>query len=371
MQPTIERIEIFVVDPGKGVRWTDRAKTCAISTTIARITDSDGAQGVAGMDNFTFGRADRSVLESVRSMWPWLEGSPIDCGEELAHDMRVGVVFPHSLQPVGLIDTALWDLRARRAELPLWKFLGGKQDQAPAYASLETMPSEDDYVDIVASAVSQGFRAVKLHAFGDPRKDISLATRLRKIHPDLVLMHDAEGVYSHQEALQVGLALDELGFHWYEAPLNDFDLQGYRELREKLTTPVLPAGYALGDHRQIAQAIRHSPWSACRSEIGSTQGISSLNKMAALARSFDLNLEPVTYGHSLYATAGLHFILGHPNTSYFEIAYPMEDWEYGVVDPVRPDASGVVRAPEGNGIGLTIDWEKIESMTAHSLVLGG
>jgi L-alanine-DL-glutamate epimerase-like enolase superfamily enzyme len=214
-------------------------------------------------------------------------------------------------------------------------------------------------------------RAVKIHAFGDPDRDIALFALLRDTYPDIALMHDAEGVYNHREALKVGRALDELDCRWYEAPLPDFDLAGYRDLRRRLSTPVLPAGYAMWDIRQMADALRDSPWSACRSEVYSTLGITALSKMMVLAKSFDMDLEPVTYGHSLFATAGLHVIQGFPNACYFELAYPAEPWEYGVVNPVRPAPDGTVSAPDEEGIGIVLDWEKIEHLASHKISLGG
>ena len=101
-------------------------------------------------------------------MWPWLEGRSI----ELPRSARRGHArrrrLPFSTGPLALVDVALWDLAAKHAGLPLWKMLGGAQERLPAYASLETMPSESDYVDVVGRAHAEGIRAVKLHAFGEP-----------------------------------------------------------------------------------------------------------------------------------------------------------------------------------------------------------
>jgi L-alanine-DL-glutamate epimerase-like enolase superfamily enzyme len=133
---------------------------------------------------------------------------------------------------------------------------------------------------------------------------------------------------------------------------------------------VLPAGYAMWDLRQLADALRDPPWSACRSEIGSTLGITALCKMMVLAQAFDMDLEPVTYGHSLGAIAGLHVMQAFPNVSYFELAYPVEPWEYGVLNPVRPDADGMVRAPDGPGLGAALDWEAIEATASYKMSLG-
>lgn len=367
--PTIERIELRVLDPDRAVRWTERANQCHVNTTVIVITDSDGAQGVAGVEGFAYAAGDRTTMESVRGMWPLLQGRTITCGEDLVDEVRTGVVFPYVTNSLALVDMALWDLRAQHAGTPLWQLLGGHRDKVPAYASLESMPRIEDYVDVVGRAISDGFTAVKLHAFGDPDKDIQLYAHLRRTYPDLTLMHDAECVYSHDDALRVGIALGELGCPWYEAPLPELDLHAYRELSREVSVPIMPAGYAIGDYHQVADALLDPPWSACRSEIASTQGITGLLRLMDLVASAGLNLEPVTYGSAFYAVAGLHVILGRANATYQEIAYPMADWEYGVTNPTRPDTDGYVQAPPGNGIGLELDWDLIASLTAATLEL--
>ena len=367
---TIRRADVMVVDSGHAVRWTDRAKSCALSTTIVRIVDSDGVEGLAGCDSYQFGRADRSILEAVRSIWPWLEGRTTECREALVEDNRVGVVFPFSTGPLALLDIALWDLAARRARLPLWKMLGGAQERLPAYASLSTMETESDYLEVVGKAQDEGIRAVKLHAFGDPDRDVALFAKLRATHPDLELMHDAESAYDRLEALRVGRALDELDCRWFEAPLPDYDLEGYRDLRRRVDVPILPAGYSMWDIRQMADALRDPPWTTARAEVFCTLGITALCKQMVLAKAFDMDLEPVSYGHSLCAIQTLHVMQAFPNVKYFELAYPVEPWEYGVVNPVRPDAAGMVSAPDGDGLGIVLDWEAVAAMTSHEISLG-
>lgn len=368
-EPTIERIELRVLDPGRSLRWTERANQCHVNTTLITITDSDGAEGVAGVEGFAYAPGDRTTLESVRGMWPLLEGRPIDCGDALVDSVRTGVVFPYLTNSLSLVDMALWDLRAKHAGQPLWQLLGGHRDKVLAYASLESMPRVQDYVEVVSRAMSEGFTAVKLHAFGDPDKDIQLYAHLREAFPDLVLMHDAECVYSSDEALRVGVALEDMGCTWYEAPLPELALQSYRDLKRKISIPLLPAGYAIGDHNQMADALLDPPWTACRSEIASTQGITGLLRLMDLAASTGMNLEPVTYGSAFYATAGLHVILARANATYHEVSYPMSEWEYGVTNPVRPDADGYVRAPDGIGMGFEFDEDEIQGMTVATLEL--
>ena len=365
----ITEIEVRAVDADHSVRWTERAPTNAVTTTLVRVSDSDGCFGIGGYDSYTPSPRDLSVLEAVRSLSPVVVGRDSDCRETFANEVRVGVMFPFSPAAISVLDVALWDLAARRLQTPLYKLLGGARNRIPAYASLETMKRGEDYMETVAAARADGLRAVKVHAWGDPERDMKLLEDLRAAHPHLSLMHDAEGVYDRRSALRVARHLEALDFRWFEAPLPDYDFAGYRELRRRVDVPILAAGYAMWDVRQFAEILRDPPWTALRAEIGSTLGITSLCRLIALAGEFDMDLEPVSYGHALHQVATLHAMLAHNNVSYFELPYPTEPYEYGVLNPVRPDADGMVGAPPGDGLGIELDWEWVDAHTASKLLL--
>ena len=348
---TIARIEATAIRPDFSLRWTERAGRCFLSTTFVRVTDSDGCEGVGGFDSYTPADVDLSVVESVRSLAPALLGRSVDSRKQFLEEMRIGVVFPFSPGPLAVLDVALWDLAARRAGLPLYRFLGGTRGSIPAYASLTTMDAEEEYLEVAARARAEGIAALKVHAWGDPRRDVALLRRLRAHDLDLTLMHDAEGVYDRREALIVARALEELDCRWFEAPLPDFDLAGYRELLARVDVPILPAGYAMWDVRQFAEALRDPPWSAARAEVGCTLGITWVLELMRLAAAFDMDLELVSYGHTSSQLAALHVMLAFDNVSYFELPYPVEPWEYAVSAPVRPGRSGARARTGGAGPG--------------------
>jgi L-alanine-DL-glutamate epimerase-like enolase superfamily enzyme len=364
----ITKIEAFVLNPSFSVRWTQSAKQCCLTTTIVAITDSDGVTGVGSYDAFTPGEADLSILESVRSLAPGILGRQTGCQEALAQDLRVGVIFPFVPGAMSAIDIALWDLAGRQTGLSVTSLLHGTRQEIAAYASTATLETAEEYVELVAHARADGLRAVKIHAWGDPDSDIRLLRTLRETYPDVVLLHDAEGVYTRREALKVARALESLDVRWFEAPLSDFDIEGYRELRRRVDIPILPAGYAMWDLRQFAEVLHDSPWSALRSSIG-TLGISGLRRLMLLAADFGMDLEPVSYGVTLGQSAALHVMLSHDNCEFFELPYPVQPWEQGVRNPIRPDSNGMVRAPGGPGLGVDLDWEEMESRTCHRVVV--
>ncbi|MEX2274471.1 MAG: enolase C-terminal domain-like protein [Actinomycetota bacterium] len=364
MSPAIRRVSAAAIGPDvPRYRYTEALPARFTTTTIVWIEDADGAVGMGGFDGDSFEDFDLAALETIRSASRPLLGRDADDREGVFNDLRWGGVNPFAPGPLGAIDVALWDLAARVAEQPLFRFLGGELDRLPAYASVPTLSGIDDYLAVLAEVVAAGLGAAKLHASGDPIRDAQLHRVVHEHHPELALIHDAEGVYDLDGALAVGRVLDETECRWYEAPLSDFDLPGYRTVRAATATPVLPAGDAVWELRQFEEVLRDPPWDAIRSEVVHIGGVTPAIALSGLAASRDLDIEWVHYGHSLLQAVNLHVSLAFGRTTLIEQAYPSHAWEFGVIEPIRPDASGIVHAPTGPGLGLDLDADAIAAAT--------
>lgn len=250
--------------------------------------------------------------------------------------------------------------------MPLYRLLGAAHEELPAYASLPTMPTVDAYLELVAEVIVAGYPAVKLHASGDPERDIALHQAVRAAHPELTVMHDAEGMYDRHGAERVAAALAELRTRWFEAPLPDLDLAGYRRLRDRSTIPIVPAGDGVWDLRTFADVLRDPPWDVLRSDVAFAGGITFASGLAALGTAFGLPIELVSYGHTLVQAANLHAMLGLGAASYFEQAFPLEAWEYAVQTPLRAGPDGMVRAPTEPGLGVRLDDAAVDAATIAS-----
>ena len=72
---------------------------------------------------------------------------------------------------LGVADIALWDLTAKITGLPLYKVIGGARDHIPAYASTVTFKDTAEFLDVADQCLDYGFKAIKLHAWGDPKEE--------------------------------------------------------------------------------------------------------------------------------------------------------------------------------------------------------
>lgn len=343
------------------VRFTDALPAVFTTVTFVVVTDDSGTVGVGTIESDSFGSFDLSPLEALRPMVPALIGQDPLRPSAIADLAATQVPSASRLVPAAAVEVACWDLLGRHADLPLCRLLGGARDDVAAYASLPFEAELQPLLALVGEVIDAGYPAAKLHVSGDPAADIARVTEVRSAFPDLELIIDAESVYDRHGAALVGDALDDLDVRWFEAPLPDRDLDGYRDLTRSLRTPVVPAGGLIDDVREIANALRSTPWSAIRSQT-MEGGVGHVRDLAALARAFNVDVQLCSYGTTVTQAIDLHLILGLGLGDYYEQPFPVEPWEFGTTTPIRVEG-GMVRAPAGAGLGMELDPTAIDDAT--------
>ena len=370
---TIERIDVYAVGPKtERYAWASDMSEQYMTNNIVRIHTRGGLEGIGGAASYTEYAFDRAVAETMRPMLrPLLGASPLD--RAALWNRLLTLNIPLAPQAHSAIDIALWDLAAKAAGLPLYRLLGAARDRIPSYASTPLLLDAQAYVDFVGELRRQGFIAVKFHAWCEVDRDLEMC---RAVHErfrgsGMQLMLDVEQRYSRVDALRAARELEMMGFRWFEAPLPDTDLEGYRELRRQVGIPILPAGNWVLDPRLIELAVTMGCWSAVRVDATVVGGITPGRKVMALAEAHGLDAELQCWGYTLTQAANLHLMLAHRNCTYFEQPVPYPAFEHGVRDVIRTDAEGLVHAPPGPGLGIRVDWEAVEAATVlHYEVTG-
>jgi L-alanine-DL-glutamate epimerase-like enolase superfamily enzyme len=364
----IERIDVLAVGPDVALMgWAQELPPQHATLTVVRAFDADGHEGVGATPSYSTGRFDLSMLESLRLLAPRVVGRDPELRERIWYDLD-DLTLPVLPGARAALDIALWDLVAQRARLPLHRLLGGARDRLVAYASTPMLTDAAAYVEFIAQMRSQGFRAVKIHAWCEPERDLEMLRTVHAAHGDggIGLMHDAEQRYDRRSAVRVGRELDAMGFEWLEAPLPDVDLDGYRELRRRVHVPILPGGNTIVGLHEVSQALRWEPWDAVRFDVTIAGGFTPAGKLAGLAEAWGLRVELQSWGYTLIQAANLHFGLAHQHTGHFELPVPPGPYEYGVVNPYRVGKDGCVEAPTEPGLGIIVDWERMQQAAVGS-----
>jgi L-alanine-DL-glutamate epimerase-like enolase superfamily enzyme len=358
----IDRAEVFVVGPEvERYTWAEGMTDQFMVNVVLRLTASSGLQGIAGAAMITPHEFDRSAGEALRTVLPDVIGKSPAEREALWHRMR-NLGTPIVPQAHSLVDIALWDMAARHAKMPLYQLLGGARDRILSYASTPLLADDAAYIDYVGERHAEGFKAVKFHCWCVPERDLPMCEAVHRHFEgeDLALMLDVEQRYELFGAIRVARRLGELGFRWFEAPLLDTDIEGYRQIKRASTVPIIAAGNTWLDLQMLAQAAKLDCWSSLRVDATICGGITPIRKVMALAEAHGMNVEVQCWGYTLTQAANLHVMLAYQNCTYFEQPVPYPAFEYGATDPIRTDREGYVHAPRGDGVGVGLDWPAIE-----------
>jgi L-alanine-DL-glutamate epimerase-like enolase superfamily enzyme len=306
---------------------------------LLRVRTDDGVDGVAAtrrgviLEDLVNRRLREELVgeDPFRREWLWHRVWELDRIEE----------FP--LYVLGLVDMALHDLAGKALGVPVHELLGGFRTEIPAYASTVTFSSIEEYLDVADQCLDLGYRAIKLHAWGDARRDAELALALRAhVGNDVDLMYDGSAGFDLPDAVYLGRALSDAGYRWYEEPMREFSVTAYKWLAERVEVPLLVAETSDGAHMNTADFISSGCAAYVRTSTGLKGGFTGALRIAHTADSFRLRAE--VHGGGL---PNIHLCMAIPNTTYYE-SLVMEN---PVVPDPFVDSRGLVHAPKGPGVG--------------------
>ena len=356
----IADVSVQVIDAGKTMIFADRL-IMNLANVVVRVKTDEGLEGVAGASTYL---GATGVAAAVAEMKPLLIGEDPLYREKIwqrLNEVSILMVPPHS---IAVLDCALWDLAGRAAGLPVYKLLGAQRDRVTAYASSLTYSTLADFQREIDAYLQSGFRAVKLHVWGDPDRDIELCTAIRKqVGAGIPLMVDAVGSYSLNDALRVGRKLDELGYEWFEMPLRDSHIAAYKTLADALDIAVTSGEVHTRTYQEAANYLTAGAWDIVRIDALISGGITATKKAASLAEAMGLRCEIHSFGYTLNQAANLQVIGSVANSRYFECPMPLGEYGAGMLDVVDLEPDGTVCVPNKPGLGVEVDWEKMDAMT--------
>lgn len=306
---------------------------------ILRLHTEDGVVGVAHTNR---GVIARDVVQRVLA--PQLVGRDATLREDIWHRLwELDRVEEFPIYAFGLVDVALWDAWGKRAGQPVWQLMGGARTEIDAYASTVTYGSIAEFLDVIDQLLDRGFRAIKLHAFGDVDQDIALCTAVReRVGPGFPLMYDGSAGFALHDAVRLGRALAELDYRWYEEPMREFNVHAYRRLAELVDVPLLVGETVDGAHYSTADFIAGNTATAVRTSPRYRGGLTGALRVAHLADAFSMNAE--VHGSGILQR---HLCMAVRNNSFYECLIRGNPIS---VDPVITP-QGTVLAPTAPGVG--------------------
>ncbi len=284
----------------------------AFELLTCRVRDSDGAEGVGY--TYIVGRNGGAIADVLRREIPELiEGREADDTEAIWHHVWWALHYGGRGGPpvlaLSALDIALWDLKARRANLPLFSLLGGFDARVPCYAggidldlSVEALLRQTD------ENLAKGFRAIKMKV-GRPdlRSDVTRVQAMRKhLGTDFPLMADANMKWTVEEAIRAARALQPYDLTWLEEPIIPDDIAGHARIMAAGGVPIA-AGENLRSLWEFKNYISAGAVSYPEPDVTNCGGVTAFMKIARLAEAFNLprpaQIAPISKRTALGSTA--------------------------------------------------------------------
>src|SRR3954447_26310248 len=335
-------------------------------SAFVRVRGEDGLYGIGEASPMQGGLASLGIV--AHNLAPELIGKdPLDHAVLLDSALHKFV----KLGPEGALtgalaalDIALWDLKGKLLGQPIYKLLGGAwRTSLPFYASIggNGVRSADEVLRVVEARLKDNPAAVKIRFDNDRTRldldisaDIAKAKAVRKLVGDgFPLAFDANNGYTTGGAIRVGRALEELGYWWFEEPVQHYHIGAMGEVARRLDITV-SAGeqtYTLsGLADLIAAGVR-----MVQPDIVKMGGVTGLARCAALAQAHGVELVPHQTQPTIGHMANLHVVASQLHaTKPCELNDPSPRMHTVFENPPVP-VEGVFRLTPEPGLGLRIN----------------
>ncbi|MBQ0819821.1 mandelate racemase/muconate lactonizing enzyme family protein [Microvirga terrae] len=333
----------------------------AFELNTVRLRDADGAEGVGY--TFTVGR-NGAAIDTVlaRELPEIMDGEEADEIERLWHKawwaLHYGGRGGPTVLALSAFDMALWDLKAKRANLPLWKALGGFDAKVPCYAGgIDLELPLDKLLRQTDDNLGKGFRAIKMkvgraNLFEDVERVGAMREHLGAGFP---LMADANMKWSVDGAIRAARALQPFDLTWLEEPTIPDDPAGHARIVREGGLPIA-AGENLRTLWEFKLYVAGGGVTYPEPDVTNCGGVTPFMKIAHLAEAFNL---PVT-SHGAHDVT-VHLLAACPNRSYLEAhGFGLERY---IAEPLAI-RDGFALAPDRPGHGIAFDWKGLETIRA-------
>jgi L-talarate/galactarate dehydratase len=251
-------------------------------------------------------------------------------------------------QAIAAIDIALWDLKAKRAGLPLAKLLGAHRDSVACYNTSGGFFSSplEEIIENAHNSLERGIGGIKIKVGQpDPRIDLNRVEAIRaELSDEVALMVDANQQWDRVSALRIGRQLERYGLTWIEEPLDCYDAEGHAMLADKLDTPIA-TGEMLTSTAEHRLLIERRSVDYIQPDAARVGGITQFLRIMALGEEAGLKLAP-------------HFAMEiHLHLS---AAYALEAWveHFDWLEPLFNErlriAGGRMHVPARPGLGFSL-----------------
>ncbi len=265
------------------------------------------------------------------------------------------------------IENAVWDIEARQAALPLWRYLGGTRREIPCGVSIGIKDRIDDLLAAIERELAAGYRRIKIKI--KPGWDLAVLEQVRRRFPDILLMGDANSAYTLAD-LEHLRQFDRFRLMMLEQPLWHDDIYFHARLQHALETP-LCLDEAIHHARDAEIAIELGACRIINVKLGRVGGYTSALEIERLTRRHGL---PIWCGGMLESGVGRAHNIAMSTLENFslpgDVSASKRYWHEDIIEPeVTVSSNGTITAPDSPGLGFQVKLDRIRALTVWEKTL--
>ena len=357
----LREIHLSLVHPFE----TSFGRTTRRRVVLARLIDSDGAEG---WGECTAGEGPFYSDEWTDSAWGTLQTflAPMILGQRVGRAADVSTLMKpvrgHRMAKATL-ETACWDLEAKRAGAPLWKHLGGVRAEIPCGVSIGIQESPEALLDKIEREVEAGYQRIKIKI--KPGWDLAILEQVRARFPHLPLMADANSAYTLADA-PLFRAMDEFNLMMIEQPLAHDDILDHAVLQRQVRTP-LCLDESIHSHGDARHALDQGSCRIINVKLGRVGGHREAQLVEQVCREKAI---PVWCGGMLESGVGRAHNIAMSTLEGFtlpgDVSASARYWDQDIIEPpVTVTPRGTIIAPGAPGLGYDINVARIDRLTVR------
>jgi O-succinylbenzoate synthase len=336
---------------------------------LVRVEDFSGAEG---WGEITCGETPSYSDEWTDSAWVTTEKilAPMVVGKEFAAaaDLwdAMKKVRGHRMSKAG-IETACWDLEAKRLGLPLWRHLGGNRGEIECGVSIGIQDSVEQLLEKIQTELDAGYRRMKIKIA--PGWDYDVITRVREKFGDIRLMGDANSAYTLDD-VELFKRMDEFNLMMVEQPLAHDDMLDHAKLQAQIRTPIC-LDESIKSPEDARKAIELKAGRIINVKLGRVGGHAQAKKVEEVCRTSGI---PVWCGGMLESGTGRAHNIAMSTLAGFtlpgDVSASKRYWHEDIIEPaVEVTPKGTIIAPERPGIGFDVKRDRIEMASVKQIVI--
>ncbi len=362
---TIELIEIKM--PLISFFETSFGRTYERQIILARVVDE---QNNEGWGECTAGETPSYCEEWTNSCWEVLREilAPVVLDEEIETASQVWNLMKKvrgNRMAKAAIETAVWDLEAKKLNVPLWKHLGGINQEIACGVSIGIQDSVEQLFDKIQTELDTGYQRIKIKI--KPDWDYQIIKKVREKFGDILLMGDANSAYSLND-IDLFKQMDGFNLMMFEQPLAHDDIFDHAKLQREIKTPIC-LDESIHSAEDAGKAIELNACKIINIKLGRVGGHSEAKRVEEVCRKNNI---PVWCGGMLESGIGRAHNIAMSTLGGFtlpgDVSASKRYWHEDIIEPeVSVTPNGSIIAPEKAGIGFEVKRNRIDKLTVRKI----